>query len=127
MHFWPVGLDCFKELAVKLQVLLLDISDLFWERGGGGKANESPVKSCSYKRRNKTYWTVESRGLFACLHVKGKMKSGTKEEVALNLAKNELFNCCGRRRKYGVQCVFLTGEIQQAMCVLIPWLYLGLM
>lgn len=56
--------------------------------------------------------TQRAEGFFACLHVKRKMISERKEEVALDLAKNELLNCCGRRHKSGVlcACMFLTTQ-----------------
>lgn len=34
----------------------------------------------------------KTKGFFPCLHVKRKIKSKGKEEVALNPAKNELFD-----------------------------------
>lgn len=108
--------DYFKELAVRARELLLDVSDLVWEKRGG-EGNESVVNIVITKGRTECSRMWKAEGFICLSSCKKERKSGRKEEVTLNLAENGLFNCCGGRRKSDVLCVrlFLTalcGEIQ---------------
>lgn len=71
-------LDYLKELVIKVNVLLLDISDLIWGEEGK-KVMKVLLNIVITRRTTELTGMQQAESFFACFHLKRKMKSERKK------------------------------------------------